>query len=59
VISCNLVGPGFEFVRFNLDRLATVSTNQVMVVSTTAGSIEHLAIGRLQRIRFTNRNQIT
>jgi hypothetical protein len=56
MISCNLVSPGFEFVCFNFDSLATVSANQVMVVSATAGSIEHLAIGRLQRIRFANRN---
>jgi hypothetical protein len=56
MISCNLVGPGFEFVRFNFDSLAAVSTNQVMVVSATAGSIEHLAIGRLQRVCFTDRN---
>jgi hypothetical protein len=48
VLFCNLVGPGFKFVCFNLDSLAAVSANQVMVVSTTAGSIEHLTIGRLQ-----------
>jgi hypothetical protein len=45
MISCDLVRPRFEFVRFNFDSLATVSANQVMVVSTTAGSIKHLAIG--------------
>jgi hypothetical protein len=54
VISCNLVCPGFKFVRFNLDSLAAVAANQVMVVSTTTGSIEHLSIGRLQGVCFTD-----
>jgi hypothetical protein len=45
MISCNLVSPGFKFVGFDFDSPAAVSANQVMVVSTTAGSIKHLTIG--------------
>jgi hypothetical protein len=56
MISCNLVSPGFKFVRFDFDSLATVSANQVMMMSAAAGSIEHLTIGGLQRVCFTNRN---
>lgn len=51
VIRGDRLGPAFNGIRLDLHRQATAATDQVVMVLTgSAGAIQALAIGRLQRV---------
>jgi hypothetical protein len=48
----HVIGPSFNLVGFDLNRLATLSADQVMVVIGSAGAVEQFAVFALQAVGF-------
>jgi hypothetical protein len=48
-----VISPSFNLFGFDLNRLSTLSADQVMVMLGSAGSVEQLSVFALQAVSFS------